>query len=237
MFVILLTILLVVVSIVIATLSYEGFSLNDTMDVYIISLPSRRTQRLDVLLRKIQDPWFRIVFTYGVRGSELDQHAKDNFSNMTDGQIGCWLSHYTVWNEVSKYKNNYALVLEDDADCRVPEMTAIIKEALDKVPSDWDVLFLGGMPSWVKGNIVYPVVSNLSDGKQIKKVNDTLFHTHAYIVSSRGAAKMLGFANADFNSAKMTQAVDLWMSERPGINCYIVEPNIVNFVHDVGSDT
>ena len=52
---------------------------------------------------------------FGLSLNPPDKLSKLYFS-LYAGALGCYLSHYIFWKKVIEGKNNYALVLEDDAD-------------------------------------------------------------------------------------------------------------------------
>ncbi|MCY3754051.1 MAG: glycosyltransferase family 25 protein [Alphaproteobacteria bacterium] len=71
--------------------------------------------------------WFRIM-----RGREL-----------APGEIGCFLSHYGVWERLVGTGTRSALILEDDA--RLEDgFAAVIGEAM-KIAAEWDVVYLARM--------------------------------------------------------------------------------------------
>ena len=71
--------------------------------------------------------WFRIM-----RGREL-----------APGEIGCFLSHYGLWQRLVEAGTPCALILEDDA--RLEDgFAAVIDEAV-KIAAEWDVVYLARM--------------------------------------------------------------------------------------------
>ena len=71
--------------------------------------------------------WFRIM-----RGREL-----------APGEIGCFLSHYGLWERLVETRTPCALILEDDA--RLEDgFAAAVGEAV-KIAAEWDVVYLARM--------------------------------------------------------------------------------------------
>ncbi|MCY4500067.1 MAG: glycosyltransferase family 25 protein, partial [Alphaproteobacteria bacterium] len=71
--------------------------------------------------------WFRIM-----RGREL-----------APGEIGCFLSHYALWEHLVETGIPCALVLEDDA--RLEDgFRKVVAEAV-KIQDEWDVVYLAAM--------------------------------------------------------------------------------------------
>lgn len=71
--------------------------------------------------------WFRIM-----RGREL-----------APGEIGCFLSHYGVWEKIAAERMPVALVLEDDA--RLEDRFREVVEGAMKLHDEWDVVYLARM--------------------------------------------------------------------------------------------
>lgn len=95
---------------------------------------------------------------------------------LTYGEIGCFLSHYKVWQQVVASNLDTVLVLEDDIRCSVtgthrrhsrvlyrfePYFTGKLEELLEElreIPEQWDLVFLGrkilhnAKEDWLEGS-------------------------------------------------------------------------------------
>ena len=85
---------------------------------------------------------------------------------------GCWLSHYMLWNCLTRMPDDEYLVLEDDAQLDVGFMDSFAK-AMRDVPSDYQFLHLGhccmqGQPQRHVAGEVYESKAQLC--------------THAYVI-------------------------------------------------------
>lgn len=99
------------------------------------------------------------------------------FEAIEGGAEGCKKSHQAIIKLAMKQKLQMVQVMEDDfviTDNR-------LQEAIDSLPSNFDILYLGGRPK-----------------KPLKRYNDILFHceetilTHALVYSERVYHKILG---------------------------------------------
>ena len=112
------------------------------MKTYIVNLP-HRTDRLEKVLS------YNLPFPETVEAvyySKLSEDKKsfwldkivteENFID-SDGAMGCFASHYTIWNYVSKNDDEYALVVEDDVNFK-----GGIEGVLKELPEDFDIVFL-----------------------------------------------------------------------------------------------
>jgi procollagen-lysine,2-oxoglutarate 5-dioxygenase len=101
---------------------------------------------------------------------------------MTKGEIGCALSHHSLWKRIVDEQLAYTLILEDDA-VLCPSFAESLKAQLASAP-EYDILYVGRRP--------------------LREEDDTPFHpvkysygTHAYMLSYQGAKKLMdgGFLN------------------------------------------
>jgi len=105
---------------------------------------------------------------------------------MTFGEIGCFLSHYQIWQDMITQNSELVLVLEDDIKFEpffVSKLQHLIKE-LKSLEGDWDLVFLGRKilhnsdEPWLEGS------------SQLVRVDYT-YWTLAYLLTKTGAKKLL----------------------------------------------
>jgi GR25 family glycosyltransferase involved in LPS biosynthesis len=202
------------------------------LPIHIVSLPSRKAERLDPLLARI-----RPSPLYGVRSVvSVDGKKEVTETFLNQGQIGCWLSHAKIWRQIEKQTENYALVLEDDALVSLPEMLDEIHGIVSKMPLDWSVCYLGG------------VYQDKSSAVQIlqrlfRSDSSVIWHSHAYLLTREAAKKLLEMSvtfNNSFNKQSFDNVlpVDDWMTNpNRSLKVFLVSPELVPFVRDNISDT
>uniref|UniRef100_A0A7S4P3U5 Glycosyl transferase family 25 domain-containing protein n=1 Tax=Paramoeba aestuarina TaxID=180227 RepID=A0A7S4P3U5_9EUKA len=78
--------------------------------------------------------------------------------DITDGALGCALSHRAVWQKIITRKHKCALVLEDDVELS-PEFQHTIAARFSSVPCDWQLLYLGGVDLLSSGKPPRPLVA------------------------------------------------------------------------------
>lgn len=178
--------------------------------IYIVSI-DWSTENIDSVLNEINQIGLPGEVPYevlGVNGYELDNdylssnnmgvYTKWNLDNsdivisdednrfwhrdVTDGEIGCALSHITIWEDA--YKNGYdnILIYEDDI-FRSKEMDWSI--LLEAQSLQYDLLYLGRM------------LQNGFKGVVDQQISNTLcrpgysYQTHAYMLSKSGIKKLV----------------------------------------------
>lgn len=137
--------------------------------------------------------------------------------SLTMGGIGCALSHYNIYNNISEEKNTdkkIYLILEDDIKFEKNLINNINKLLID-APSDWDIIYIGYGP--------------ILDNYKNKKIKDNWYKTNrihgtfGYLLNKKGAKKML-----DIFPIKYQIDTALYLASRNNkINSYIYEPQLI----------
>lgn len=134
-------------------------------NTYIISLPERKYDRLDLLTAQMDN------YNLGYTVKEAVKHE--------NGVKGLLLSMQNLFNECLSKGLQNVWVLEDDA--LFIEPVEYIEKSFAQVPSDFDLLYFGGyMPLTPKGlytNNLIPI--------------DIMYSTHSIIYSRRGMSVAL----------------------------------------------
>jgi GR25 family glycosyltransferase involved in LPS biosynthesis len=105
----------------------------------------------------------------------------DKYIRMSDGEVGCCMSHLGVWKKVIEDDLEMCLVIEDDALKIIPNFQNIIFDLYKKLPEDWDVFLIG----FSTFNETCKKVS-----EDIYKVKDFIL-THCYLINKSGAKKLI----------------------------------------------
>lgn len=195
----------------------RSFFSADEFDTYLINL-DRRKERLDnfTTLYEMSDLGPRKPFkrVEAVDGSSLelmgivDPEIEDGIKRiektgfrtshpqMTRGMIGCYKSHYKVWDEIYQSGKPYGLVFEDDAEID----DDIYEKAAARLdfPDNWDVVLLG-----------YVTLMDYEKGPKpgLLSVKD-FWGLHGYLISRRGVAKMMLYRDMP-----VSLQIDIFMSK------------------------
>lgn len=184
------------------------------LHVYAISLRRHQHRRSKMKARVPS-----VEFVNAVDGRTL----KYGIGSLSRRELGCFYSHVKAWKRVAGSKQPYALVLEDDADVKMPQAWSRIRTMVTACPADWDILFLG--------------LNNPPNNAQcvargrcsVRKLNGDTQGLHAVALSREGARKLLRAWDKYRirDPAGNTCPVDVWVSRLPGINGYWVDPPLI----------
>lgn len=157
------------------------------------------------------------------------------------GEIACSLSHRMVYEEMIKNNWKKVLILEDDV-LPVAENLAELTAALNELPNDWELVYLGylkhekvtaglkakqffykilsafGLMAWS-----YKMVSNLLPKPFSPHLKKAGFHdcTHAYAVTAEAAKKLLAAQTPVVYRADDLLSATIMKGE---LKAYVTEP-------------
>lgn len=199
--------------------------MSEALQIYGITI---RPVRMRDLIDRLRPLEFTIV--NGVNGETLSPKAMESdriykptpYLRLSRGTIGCYLSHRSVWEKIAEGDDEYALVLEDDANfspMNVEQVTKLVHDvqAFDPV---WGIVIIGQQ---TKQGL---------RGRRAPKgmyVPAQTFGLHAYILSKRGAEALLA------NALPITDSVDIYVTSAPMRGRYATVKNVCEALN-YGSD-
>jgi GR25 family glycosyltransferase involved in LPS biosynthesis len=181
------------------------------MKAYMISL-NDSTEKIDYL----KSFGIETVLVKGVNGKTIpDEEIVKRVSNTyktfgPKGAIGCAISHMNTWKMFLETNDEYAIIFEDDVILE-DNFNEKLKLALEDIPKNYDILYLGcaGCDEEQKFNAVKFIATLFMSPKTFnppQKISDHIsipsvaLCTHAYIVSRRGATKLLDQLDGKINN-------------------------------------
>ena len=141
---------------------------------------------------------------------------------MMDTEIGCYLSHYRLYERMVREDIDFALIMEDDIEIS-QNLPRIINDLISDVTTEWLVVRLESM----RGRVLQPPSQKFM-GKNVKKLRDGDLYklgTHVlgfggYLIRKEGALRMLDYGRHIF--MPVDQTMDRYWEN--GIVPYIVRP-------------
>ncbi|XP_051893217.1 procollagen galactosyltransferase 1 isoform X2 [Pristis pectinata] len=168
-------------------------------EVYLINL-KRRPDRRKRMLQALYEQEIDSKIIDAVDGSALNSSTLkamgismlpgyyDPYSGrtLTKGEIGCFLSHYSIWKEVVDRKLNTAVVFEDDVrfEGHFKRKLKRLLNEIENVNLEWDLIYLGRKLVNPNQEEAVPNVRNLV-------VVEYSYWTLAYVISQQGAEKLV----------------------------------------------
>ena len=169
--------------------------------IYVISMRRRpeRLEKLDAMLRLlgIDYTWWPAIDGRTLTMDELNRRGVRMLDNYRDpyhrrslkmGEIGCFLSHHSVWRDVIDRQYRRVLVLEDDLrfERNIRSLLQAIIDDIDSSNLVWDLIYLGRKRLSNEVGIYRAVPSQ----RYLTEVGYS-YWTLAYALSASGAEKLL----------------------------------------------
>ncbi|GCC21804.1 hypothetical protein chiPu_0020279 [Chiloscyllium punctatum] len=168
-------------------------------EVFLINL-KRRPERRKRMLQALYEQEIDCKVVDAVDGSALNSSTiksmginllpgyYDPFSGrtLTKGEVGCFLSHYSIWKEVVDRNLSKAVVFEDDVRFEAyfkRKLVRLLRE-IENVGLNWDLIYLGRKK-------VNPKQEEASANVQNLVVAEYSYWTLAYAISQQGAKKLI----------------------------------------------
>lgn len=137
------------------------------------------------------------------------------YSAKNKGRIACHYSQIKLIKKFLKSNDKTIFIFEDDIDKDiVSNYQEIIKDSMDNIPNDWDIIFFGRC--WDNCSKDIKIHNNLY------KVNNPKCR-HAYGLSREGAKKILKYTIPMVNNGDMMYAKNI---KNGNINAYAISPSI-----------
>ena len=155
---------------------------------------------------------------YGDNILRRDKFRRKFGREILDGEIGCYLSHYCLWQRMVAEKIPSALVLEDDADW--DEDLLAVADDIDNLDWAWGVVLFSAKQRKVPGRILEKTVG---DNRKLLLCGRRVATAAGYVISQMGAWALLQHCREI--SAPIDIAYGEWWSSE--IPFYAVMPPLV----------
>lgn len=168
-----------------------------SLTAFVINI-QRDSGRLAAITRQFDDlPGFTMKIVPGTHGPSLSDNACNILTRSAawvefKGTIGCFMSHVKAWEEVAKLAENFAVVLEDDADA-----AALGQVSALAIPPGADLIFLNERVSPCEPGDAPPRVLPIWHALRRMDRQKSGPGGDGYLLSPRGAAKLLNACLTD----------------------------------------
>ena len=168
---------------------------------YVISLEN--PNKLIKYLRKykFEPTWIRGINYKYLTDDEINSNTTSFYSTFgPKSSIAIALTHMKAWRTFLSSKSDYAVFFEDDVVFE-PNFVEYFENSMKAVPHDFDILYLGCFGCQSDTNCMTIPMSVVYNTKETKIVNKYInkpkvaLALHAYVLSKKGAAKLLSFVN------------------------------------------
>ena len=227
----LLIIIIITFGFLLPTFINEKFEDSDILDMYVITLgKEERLQNIKNQEDKINK---KINIFNGINGLKLnlddlikknilsDYHNLSKNENHAKREIGCYLSHLSIYKKIKKAnKDGYTIIFEDDflinSDNLLEEVKKSIQTLNDK-NINFDFLFLG--------NTTNNYGENITDNLYKLDNNNNLYGLYGYLVNNKNIDKIIE------KTSKIDRPIDNMIQDLSYENIFntiIIKPHLIN---------
>lgn len=169
------------------------------------------------------------VYGKDLSQSQIDDVYDESLSlkelgrGLSRGELGCALSHLSIYQKMVNDGIETALILEDDVE--ISSELHDILNARQHFPCDWELLLLGYYSETATERVSMESFFGKSDvtpSHQTVRLVEVAFGTHGYMINLRGAKKL-----AD-TLIKIIKPIDHYTGSGRYINMYALSPRIIS---------
>lgn len=124
------------------------------------------------------------------------RHKVNLTDNIGGSQVGCFLSHFSIWEKVAHGKDNYSFIFEDDIHLS-PDIKKFIESDI-WLPNDFDIIRLEVSTNRL---LLSKDKKTTFFDRNIHQLNSTSWCAGAYVLSKECARKLISFQMDKFISA------------------------------------
>lgn len=174
----------------------QGKSSLDKVAIYYINMDQHldRKERIFSLANNVGFPVKRVS---GVNGKKLIKQEIDELADydmfsvvrgrqIKPGEVGCYLSHVNAWKEFYESDNEYALILEDDANFDPQQLKNVINMLLS-ISQDWDIC------TFESGSRKFSTVKQVDNQYSLVKFRSNSYGLAAYLLNKKAAGQLLSY--------------------------------------------
>jgi GR25 family glycosyltransferase involved in LPS biosynthesis len=138
---------------------------------------------------------------------ELMTKNNNKLNGMKYGELGCWVSHFSIWKKMISENIDRALILEDDLTEFHDNFESILKDLTTIESNKYYIIWLNFLhcatkdPTKLTPNVYYGKHANI----------DSFYGTYGYILSLNGAKLLLNYINNSYKNQTIVLGLDRFM--------------------------
>ena len=138
---------------------------------YVKRIPAVNTKNYESL-KKYKDKLSHDSYNFLLENNKTGK--RKHHYDLTNGSVGCFLSHLECYKDIIKSNVPYSIIFEDDISFKNNNFWSVIDKI--NIPDDTDIFLLHGY-----------IYNQNGDNGKVKVFNTTT----SYIITNKGAAKLL----------------------------------------------
>ncbi len=196
--------------------------MTDQYRIFVINL-ARSPDRRRLIAARLVRLGLAYQFFPAIDGAALTESDLVNYDrkarlkafgcDLMPNELGCYLSHYRIYQKIIAENIPRALILEDDLD--ISDDLPAILEALADSPAGWELVRLAGLRAR-KGR----KIADIAPGYSVVRLLDVACGAQAYLLNRQGAERLAAYGK------KIVRQVDVMLDRYwdSGLRIMAVQP-------------
>ena len=164
---------------------YDLFYINMDKNIYRKNYMENQLNNIDVKFHRIKG-----VNGHNIKNQKIDYidgiKFKNFFNDLSNGEIGCTLSHLKAIKTAYDYNLDIAIICEDDVFFGTCTLSPDIQYIISNAPKDWEIIQL----------ITIPYKEDINNNTYIKRqyTKNKYYSSTCYCINKRGMEKILNYS-------------------------------------------
>jgi glycosyl transferase family 25 len=207
--------------------------------IYVINL-KKDISKKEFMISQLSNLNLNYEFIDAVYGKELNEKEVKGLTNLeltvnsigrglSLGELGCALSHKSIYEKIIEKKQKYALILEDDININSGVVDFL--DNINKLPKNGELYLLGYQSDC--GHKDIKTKTSIWKRKKITLNNyvgipcETAYGAYGYLISLKGAKKLLSHLD------KIILPLDHYTCAFNYLNNYLVSPRLIRINNEL----
>ena len=151
---------------------------------------------------------------------------------LTKGEIGCALSHLSIYREIVDKNIERAIIFEDDIVIQDGFLNLI--ESVNNFPKNWECILLGhyrfSFRKLETASSLWKRVQ-INQRYEIVRLMEHAFGAHGYLINKQGAIKLIEAMTV------LSKPVDLYTGDKNVVNIYAISPPCITLEPSLSLDS
>ncbi len=201
----------------------------NNIDIYVINLKQDIEKKMH-MKKLCKENSLQCHFVDAVYGKNLtEDNIEQVYSKkkaihefgreLTKGEIGCALSHLSVYKEIVEKNIEMAIIVEDDI--VIEDGFLELLNSVDTFPKMWECILLGHYRfSFRKLETAssYWERVRINDKYEVVRLMEHAYGTHGYLINKKGAIKLIEAMSI------LSKPVDVYTGDEKVFNMYAISP-------------
>lgn len=200
--------------------------------IFIVNL-KRDTEKKEHMLELCKKNALKCQFIDAVYGHDLEENYVEQVTDreksmreygqeLSRGEIGCTLSHVSIYKQMIEQNIENAVIFEDDI--HLGEGFSTVINSIDTFPKDWEVMLLGYYSNVftemeTKASFMYK--NKVSGPYESVRLVQLSYGTHGYMINIKGAKKLVK------ELTEIIKPIDHYTGVDTYVNMYAIRPRVV----------